>query len=86
MLSERWGVEKSVDISNKWELGGRVRERERESSFTWGDSRAGHVPAPCDAASRFGRCCLWRDGVERCAWSECGVGRDIKHHRGAGEY
>jgi hypothetical protein len=42
--------DRSVDISNKW----RWRESERERSFTWGDSRAGHVPAPCDTASRFG--------------------------------
>lgn len=39
-----------VDISNKWKW----RESERESSFTWGVSRAGHVPAPCDATSLFG--------------------------------
>jgi hypothetical protein len=45
------GGARSVDISNKW----RWRESERESSFTWGDSTAGHVPAPCEAASRFGR-------------------------------
>lgn len=59
------------------ELGGRVRERERESSFTWGDSRAGHVLTPCDAASRFDGAVS--DGVERvCVEYDFSVSGDFK--------
>lgn len=54
-----------------------MRERERESSFTWGDSRAGHVLTPCDAASRFDGAVS--DGVERvCVEYDFSVSGDFK--------